>query len=138
MSLGRAKSIAGQRAWRHGLTRRGLLLLVLGAAARRANAGAPPPAVAATAGTGTGFSAEGLAAIDAVQRVQLVALLEAARVPHGPLLGKPWPRRKQTYLVAALDAESSDDRQRFHIVAFDLAGQSVRLVARWSALARQG
>jgi hypothetical protein len=94
-----------------------------------ADADAPPPAVAATSGKGTGFSTEGLEAMDPVQSVQLIALLEAASVPHGLLLGKAWPRRKHTYLVAALDAERSDEGQRFHIIAFDLSGPSVRLVA---------
>jgi hypothetical protein len=56
-------------------------------------------------------------------------LLEAGGFPHGPVIGKLWPRREKTYLVAGLEPSSSEGHPALRVVAFDLSGPSVRRLA---------
>ena len=112
---------------------RGLLLVLLGVATVPvANATNPPPKIATPATAA--FNADDLQSLEPGQRNQILALLEAAHIPHGELRGRLWPRREKTYLVTAVDASSLDAstvdvQPRFHVVAFDLAGPSVRRLA---------
>src|SRR3954468_12883701 len=112
---------------------RGLLLVLLGVATvPPANATNPPPKIATPATAA--FNPDDLQSLEPGQRNQILALLEAAHVPHGELRGRLWPRRERTYLVTAVDASSLDAstvdvQPRFQVVAFDLAGPSVRRLA---------
>jgi tetratricopeptide (TPR) repeat protein len=77
----------------------------------------------------SGFSTDTMEDLDESQKAQIIKLLAAGGFPHGPVIGKAWPRREKTYLVAGLEDPDSERHPHLHVVAFDLSGPSVRKLA---------
>jgi tetratricopeptide (TPR) repeat protein len=77
----------------------------------------------------SGFSTDKLEDLDQGQKAQLIKLLAGGGFAQGPVIGKLWPRREKTYLVAGLAPPDEEGRPTLHLAAFDLSVPSIRRLA---------
>lgn len=80
-------------------------------------------------GINAGLSADGLDGLSENQKLEILFLLDSAKVHVTSLEGKKWPHRKQTYIAVGSDSLKSIEKYQFRIFAFDLSGPKIRLLA---------
>ena len=80
-------------------------------------------------GINTGLSTDGLVGLNENQKVQILKLLDSAKIHVTSIEGKKWNRRRQSYLAIGSDSLKSQDNYQFHLFAFELSGPKIRLMA---------